>query len=63
MALRADYYLDVTGELGKAAAAYQEENLKDGKPHAAYLNFSIILPNKDSSEKSAELNPPARDCG
>ncbi len=54
LALTANYYLNVTGELAKAAQAFQEEI--DSYPQAnAYLNLGVVYAEQGQHEKSAEL--------
>jgi eukaryotic-like serine/threonine-protein kinase len=55
LALSANYYLNVTGELGKAAQAYQEEIDSYPKKTAAYLNLGVVYAEQGQYEKSAEL--------
>jgi eukaryotic-like serine/threonine-protein kinase len=53
--LTADYYLNVTGELPKAAQAYQEEIENYPQTHAARLNLGVVYAEQGQHEKSAEL--------
>ncbi|MGB2604875.1 MAG: protein kinase [Candidatus Sulfotelmatobacter sp.] len=54
LALTANYYLNVTGELAKAGQAFQEEI--DSYPQAtAYLNLGVVYAEQGQHEKSAEL--------
>jgi eukaryotic-like serine/threonine-protein kinase len=55
LALTANYYLNVTGELGKAAQAFQEEIESYPKNSAAYLNLGVVYAELGQHEKSAEL--------
>src|SRR3984885_8791649 len=55
LALSANYYLNVTGELGKAAQAYQEEIESYPQKSAAYLNLGVVYAEQGQHEKSAEL--------
>jgi serine/threonine protein kinase len=55
LALAANYYLNVTGELGKAAEAYQEEIENYPQKSAAYLNLGVVYAEQGQHEKSAEL--------
>jgi len=55
LALAANYYLNVTGELGKAAQAYQEEIESYPQKSAAYLNLGVVYAEQGQYEKSAEL--------
>ena len=55
LALAANYYLNVTGELGKAAQAYQEEIDSYPQKTAAYLNLGVVYAEQGQYEKSAEL--------
>jgi eukaryotic-like serine/threonine-protein kinase len=55
LALAANYYLNVTGELGKAAQAYQEEIESYPQNSAAYLNLGVVYAELGQHEKSAEV--------
>ena len=55
LALAADYYLNVTGELGKAAQAYQEEIESYPQKSRGYLNLGVVYAEQGLYEKSAEL--------
>jgi eukaryotic-like serine/threonine-protein kinase len=55
LALAANYYLNVTGELSKAAQAYQEEIESYPQKSAAYLNLGVVYAEQGQYEKSAEL--------
>ncbi len=55
LALAANYYLNVTGELDKAAQAYQEEIESYPQKSAAYLNLGVVYAEQGQHEKSAEL--------
>jgi eukaryotic-like serine/threonine-protein kinase len=55
LALAANYYLNVTGELGNAAQAYQEEIESYPQKSAAYLNLGVVYAEQGDYEKSAEL--------
>ena len=55
LALAANYYLNVTGELGKAAQAYQEEIENYPQKSAAFLNLGVVYAEQGQYEKSAEL--------
>jgi serine/threonine protein kinase/tetratricopeptide (TPR) repeat protein len=55
LALAANYYLNVTGELGKAAQAYQEEIENYPQKSAAYLNLGVVYAEQGQHEKSAEI--------
>jgi serine/threonine protein kinase len=55
LALTANYYLNVTGELPKAAQAYQEEIESYPKNLSAYLNLGVVSAEQGDYEKSAEL--------
>jgi eukaryotic-like serine/threonine-protein kinase len=55
LALTANYYLNVTGELPKAAQAYQEEIENYPQKSAAYLNLGVVYAEQGQHEKSAEL--------
>ncbi|HEY1659026.1 MAG TPA: protein kinase [Candidatus Sulfotelmatobacter sp.] len=53
--LNANYYLNVTGELPKAAQAYEEEIENYPQTHAARLNLGVVYAEQGQHEKSAEL--------
>ncbi len=53
--LTANYFLNVTGELPKAAQAYQEEIENYPQTHAARLNLGVVCAEQGQHEKSAEL--------
>jgi serine/threonine protein kinase/Tfp pilus assembly protein PilF len=55
LALAANYYLNVTGELGKAAQAYQEETESYPQESRGYLDLGVIYAEEGQHEKSAEL--------
>ena len=55
LALAAHYYLDVTGELGKAAETYQQEIESYPQESRAYLNLGVVYAEQGQYEKSAEL--------
>jgi eukaryotic-like serine/threonine-protein kinase len=55
LALTANYYLNVTGELAKAAQAFQEEIDSYPKNTSAYLNLGVVYAEQGQHEKSAEL--------
>ncbi len=55
LALAANYYLNVTGELGKAAQAYQEEIESYPQQSRGYLNLGVVYAEQGQYEKSAEL--------
>ena len=55
LALTANYYLNVTGELPKAAQVYQEEIESYPKNLSAYLNLGVVSAEQGDYEKSAEL--------
>ncbi|HEV3308167.1 MAG TPA: tetratricopeptide repeat protein, partial [Candidatus Sulfotelmatobacter sp.] len=55
LALTADYYLNVTGELDKAAQAYQEEIESYPQTSRGYLNLGVVYAEQGQYEKSAEL--------
>jgi serine/threonine protein kinase/tetratricopeptide (TPR) repeat protein len=54
LAIDAAYYLNVTGELGKAAQAYQEEIEGYPKSPGARLNLGVVYAEQGQYEKSAE---------
>jgi eukaryotic-like serine/threonine-protein kinase len=53
--ITANYYLNVTGELPKAAQAYEEEIENYPQMHAARLNLGVVYAEQGQHEKSAEL--------
>jgi eukaryotic-like serine/threonine-protein kinase len=53
--LTANYYLNVTGELPKAAQAYQEIIESYPKNSSAYLNLGVVYAEQGRYDKSAEL--------
>jgi len=55
LALTANYYLNVTGELSKAGQAYQEEIESYSQNSRAYLNLGVVYAEQGLYEKSAEL--------
>jgi Tfp pilus assembly protein PilF len=55
LAITAHYYLNVTGELAKAAQAYQEEIESYPQNTTAYLNLGVVYAELGQHEKSAEL--------
>jgi serine/threonine protein kinase len=55
LVLAANYYLNVTGELGKAANAYQEEIESYPQNSSAHLNLGVVYAEQGQYEKSAEL--------
>ena len=55
LALTANYYLNVTGELSKAAQAYQEEMESYPQKTRACLNLGVVYAEQGQHEKSAEL--------
>jgi eukaryotic-like serine/threonine-protein kinase len=55
LALAANYYLNVTGELAKAGQAYQEAIESYPQKSAAYLNLGVVYAEQGEYEKSAEL--------
>jgi Tfp pilus assembly protein PilF len=55
LALTANYYLNVTGELAKAAQAFQEEIDSYPQNASAYLNLGVVCAEQGQHEKSAEL--------
>ena len=55
LALAANYYLNVTGELDKAAQAYQEEIESYPQKTRGYLNLGVVHAEQGQYEKSAEL--------
>jgi hypothetical protein len=55
LAITANYYLNVTGELAKAAQAYQEEIESYPQNPTAYLNLGVVYAELGQHEKSAEL--------
>jgi predicted Zn-dependent protease len=55
LAITANYYLNVTGELGKAAQAYEEQIESYPKQAASRLNLGVVYAEQGQHEKSAEL--------
>ena len=55
LALTANYYLNVTGELGKAAQVYEEEIANYPQKSRGYLNLGVVYAEQGQYEKSAEL--------
>jgi len=55
LALAANYYLNVTGELGKAAQAFQEEVESYPQQSRGYLDLGVVYAEQGQYEKSAEL--------
>jgi eukaryotic-like serine/threonine-protein kinase len=53
--LTANYYLNVTGELSKAAQAYQEVIESYPKNQSAYLNLGVVYAEQGEYQKSVEL--------
>ena len=53
--ITADYYLDVTGELDKAAQTYQEEIESYPREVAAYDNLGTVYCEQGQYEKAAEI--------
>jgi tetratricopeptide (TPR) repeat protein len=55
LAIAADYYLDVTGELDKAAQTYQEEVGSYPRDVGAYTNLGLVYADQGQYEKAAEI--------
>src|ERR1700690_4282829 len=55
LALAANYYLNVTGELGKAAQACEEQIESYPKQFASRLNLGVVYAEQGQHERSAEL--------
>lgn len=55
VAIAANYYLNVTGELDKAAQAYEEEIENYPQKSRAFLNLGVVYAELGQHEKSAEL--------
>ena len=55
LAITADYYSNVTGELDKAAQTYQEEIESYPREVAAYGNLGIVYAAQGQYEKAAEI--------
>ena len=53
--IRADYYLNVTGELDKAAQTYQEEIESYPRAVAGYNNLGMVFSSQGQYEKAAEI--------
>jgi serine/threonine protein kinase/tetratricopeptide (TPR) repeat protein len=54
LAITADYYLNVTGELDKAAQTYQEEIESYPREFSAYVNLGNVYAAQGQYEKAAE---------
>ena len=55
LAITADYYRNVTGELDKAAQTYQEEIESYPREARAYNNLGIVFASQGQYEKAAEI--------
>ena len=55
LAITADYYSNVTGELDKAAQTYQEEIESYPREAGAYGNLGIVFASQGQYEKAAEI--------
>jgi tetratricopeptide (TPR) repeat protein len=55
LAIAADYYLDITGELDKAAQTYQEEVGSYPRDVGAYTNLGLVYADQGQYEKAAEI--------
>ena len=55
LAIAADYYLDITGELDKAAQTYQEEVGSYPRDVGAYTNLGSVYADQGQYEKAAEI--------
>ncbi|MFZ3266754.1 MAG: protein kinase [Terriglobales bacterium] len=55
LALTANYYLNVTGELDKAAQTFEEQIESYPKQFASRLNLGVVYAEEGQHEKSAEL--------
>jgi tetratricopeptide (TPR) repeat protein len=58
LAIAANYYKNVTGELDKAAQTFQEEIDSYPRSTAAYTDFGIVLASQGQYEKAAEITRP-----
>jgi eukaryotic-like serine/threonine-protein kinase len=58
LAIAANYYRNVTGELDKAAQTFQEEIDSYPRSTAAYTDFGIVLASQGQYEKAAEITRP-----
>jgi len=56
LAITADYYSSVTGELDKAAQTYEEEIASYPRDYRAYLNLGNVYGQQGQYEKSREAN-------
>jgi eukaryotic-like serine/threonine-protein kinase len=56
LAITATYYLNVTGELGKAVQAYQEEIENYPRSLGAHLNLGVVFAEQGQYDKSAEMS-------
>jgi eukaryotic-like serine/threonine-protein kinase len=59
LAITADYYLGVSGELDKAAQTYQKEIESYSRDPAAYANLAAVYGAKGQYEKATETNKQA----
>jgi len=55
LAIVAEYYSNVTGELDKASQAYQQEIESYQREYRAYGNLSLLYSNLGQYEKAAEV--------
>jgi eukaryotic-like serine/threonine-protein kinase len=55
LTITANYYLNVTGELDKAAQAYQEEVERYPRDSTAYSHLGVALANQGQYDKAAEV--------
>jgi len=55
LTIAANYYLNVTGELAKAAQAYQEQTENYPQASQNYLNLGVVYAELGQHDKSAEL--------
>ena len=56
LAITATYYLNVTGELGKAAQAYQEEIESYPRNGGAHLNLGVVYAEQGQYDKSVQMS-------
>ena len=54
LAIAADYYLNVTGELDKAAQTYEEWTESYPRDDEAYLSLGVVYASEGQYEKAAE---------
>jgi len=55
LAIAADYYMNVTGELDKAVQTFQEETESYPQESTAYINLGLVYGSQGQYEKAAEI--------